>query len=515
MSSGKAPVIDAHDCVSVGKDYDIPAIRELALSAIQQSVLIVDAATDFHPIIYANPAFSALTGYAAEEVVGKNCRFLAGPDTSAATRAEISAALAARRPYSGIILNYRKDGSAFWNQLTLTPVEDAQLGRFWIGIQVDVTEKRELEERLSEAQRMEAIGKLSGGIAHDFNNILALVLGNAEVIADDATAGSPTHDAATDIIEAAEGGSRLVKRMLQYAAGQAGETEDIAVNVMVENVMGLVRRSIGRPIRHDVDLSAAVGRVHVDRAMFETALLNLIINARDAIDETGTVTVTTRRRINAGPALGTVAAISVSDDGCGMDEAVKARAFEPFFTTKNSGSGNGLGLAMVYNFVKRSGGDVLIESVIGQGTTVTMLLPIDEPMVRGVPSASDKGRILIVEDDPKVRRMLVRQLDKSGYIVDEAASAEEALEVMQSGTKPALLVSDIRLGEGMTGVELLGLLRERDEPFPILLMTGFADELANYAEVIDSVPVLRKPFRTAALLAEVNQMVGRKPVGRA
>jgi PAS domain S-box-containing protein len=509
MPSLRSVSIEPLNQERVTKEYDISRIRELALTAIRHSIIIVDGSRDDQPIIFANRAFAELTGYSVEEVVGKNCRFMSGPDTSAETRAEIRAALAKRVPFEGMILNYHKDGTAFWNEISITPVDDDG-GQFWIGVQNDVTERLELETRLRESQRLEAIGKLSGGIAHDFNNILALVLGNAEIIAEDAERGSLAAEAASDIIEAATGGSKLVTRMLQYARGEGGLREEVGVNAIVEDMVALLTRTIGDPVRLETNLSAAVGRVCVDRTLFETALLNLALNARDAMASGGIVKISTRRRSNAGPALGTVAIISVSDTGKGMDEATKARAFEPFFTTKHDGRGNGLGLAMVYNFVKQSGGDVLIESAPGRGTTVSMLLPIDEPTIRSVPAADRRPQILVVEDDPKVRKMLALHLDRGGYAVDEVESAEEALDALQGGLVPALLLSDIRLRDGMTGVELVMQLKSRDAAFPMLLMTGFSDELEKYADAIENVPVLRKPFRSADLLSKIDRAIERR-----
>jgi CheY-like chemotaxis protein len=358
---------------------------------------------------------------------------------------------------------------------------------------------------------MEAIGKLSGGIAHDFNNILALILGNAEIIAGEASRGSLTQDAAADIIEAADGGSKLVTRMLQYARGESSESEDVQLNTAIEGVVALLGRTISDRVNIQTDLSAAVGRVHLDRPLFETALMNLILNARDAMEGSGTITVTTRRRANAGPQLGTVAAVSVSDSGSGMDEATAARAFEPFFTTKAEGRGNGLGLAMVYNFVKQAGGDISIDTALGRGTTVNMLLPIDEPAVRSAARPDERLRILLVDDEAKIRKVLALHLQRAGYEVIEAAAAEEALALIDDGLAPAMLLSDIRLREGMTGVQLTELLVDRGSRFPMLLMTGFAEELSAGSEQIGGITVLRKPFRTDDLLAAVERLIEAAP----
>ncbi len=491
----------------VRKAYDILRIQKLALGAISQSVVIADVDREGTPVIFANEAFVELTGYGADEIIGQSCRILQGPETSPDACEKMRDAIAAHAPYSGLILNYRKDGSAFWNDVSLTPIDNDELGRFMVGVQRDVTEQLDLEARLRESQRMEAIGKLSGGIAHDFNNILALILGNAEIIAAEAAKESVAHDAASDIIEAADGGSKLVARMLQYARGEGGDNEDVPINDVIEAVVTLLRRTIGEPVRLEADLSAAVGRVHIDRTLFETALMNLVLNARDAMPKGGTIRISSRRQSNAGPTLGPAAIIAVSDSGVGMDDATKARAFEPFFTTKQVGRGNGLGLAMVYNFVKQSGGDISIETAPGRGTTVTMVLPIAPSQINLAVAGDELQHVLVVEDDAKVRKMLAAHLSRGGYAVDQASSAEEALALIESGLMPSMVISDIRLCEGMTGVELVAILQERGAKFPMLLMTGFAEELEANANQIHGVPVLRKPFRSMLLLSEVNRMI--------
>ncbi|PCD02174.1 hybrid sensor histidine kinase/response regulator [Sphingomonas spermidinifaciens] len=505
MTSANQPGCGTQVRPARSKDYDISRLRELALDAIQQSVIIADANQDGRPIVFVNRAFSDLTGYTSVEAIGRSCDFLAGPETNPEKRTEMRDALDARAPFTGLLLNYRKDGSAFWNEISLVLLDDGQSGSFWMGTQTDVTERRDLEARLRESQRMEAIGKLSGGIAHDFNNILALILGNAEIIASEAVHGSLTREAAADIMEAADGGSKLVTRMLQYARGENGELDEVPVNAVIEDVVTLLARTISDRIHVQTDLSPAVGRVRLDRTLFETALMNLVLNARDAMPAGGTVKITTRRRVNAGPKLGTAALVSVSDSGTGMDAETIERAFEPFFTTKIGGRGNGLGLAMVYNFVKQSGGDVSIDSVVGQGTTVAMLLPVEEPSVRAAPPHDARESILLVEDDPKIRKVLALHLDKAGYSVAEVGSAEEAIDLLTSGFEPALLISDIRLRDGMTGIELARRLASESSRMPILLMTGFAEELGIESDRIDGISVLRKPFRIEELLSEAER----------
>jgi PAS domain S-box-containing protein len=490
------------------KEFDIDHIRRAALDAVPQGVLITDSFEAGNPIIYANPAFERLTGYSFAEIEGRNSRFLSGPESSDATRADVRDALAARTPYQGLMLNYRKDGSTFWNDLTITPIDDGEKGRYFIGVQVDVTARLELEARLRDAQKMEALGKLSGGIAHDFNNLLALVLGNAELIADEAEEDSPIAEAIADIIEAADGGSKLVARMLEFARGQADGSQPIDVNHCVRNVVSLLSRTIGETIRVEADLSPGLASVCVDKTSFETALLNLALNARDALPRGGSITIITRRRADAGPGLEDAVVVSVADNGTGMDAATVKRAFEPFFTTKAAGSGTGLGLSMVYSLATQSGGLATIESAPGKGTTVSLLLPAEGSGKK--PEASSIGalpRLIIVEDDAKVRKVLALHLSRTGYLVDEAGNAKEALALLRGRGDYALLISDIRLSEGPTGIDLVAAARAERPALPVILITGFAEELDDAPAHLEGVPILRKPFRTKDLLLAASRMI--------
>jgi PAS domain S-box-containing protein len=461
------------------------------------------------PIIYANAAFEELTGYTATEIIGKNCNVLAGPETAPEMSQRMGEAMAENRSFRGIMLNYRKDGSQFWNDVTIVPVDDGPDARYFVGVQVDVTERLALEASLRESQKMEALGKLSGGIAHDFNNILALVMGNAELIMTEAMPGSVMMQAATDIVEAADGGSHLVSRMLQFARGQSEVAEAVSVNDVVRDVVALLSRTMGDSRRFDTDLSAAVGTVAVDKTLFETAIINLALNARDATPSGETIRIQTRRRANAGPGLENAAVVSVIDTGHGMEEEVRRRAFEPFFTTKQAGDGSGLGLSMVYRFVQQSGGDVVIDSAPGYGTTVNLLLPLKQPSPAARTDdaiAAATPRVLVVEDDGGVRKVLALHLSRAGYVVDEAANAAEAMALVLGDQAYDLVISDIRMGESMTGIDLVAAIRAERPGIPMLLITGFADELEAPPSHIDGVPILYKPFKMKELIETVARM---------
>lgn len=356
---------------------DLPTICALAFDALPQGVLITDSHEATNPIVYANPAFESMTGYEADAILGWNCRFLQGPATDRQEVARIREAVAAKRVYQGLLLNYRKDGAPFWNELTIGPIAGGQEpDRYLVGVQIDVSSRIALEERLREAQKMEAIGKLAGGIAHDFNNLLALILGNADVIAARIHEASPEREAAADIIEAALAGSELVKRLLDFARGQQRAPARVDAARVVQSVLGLVARGLRDGLHLKADLAPDTGAVEVDETLFETALINLVLNARDATSGcAGVVTVTTRRRAGAFPDGRDGIAVTVADTGAGMDAETARRAFEPYYSTKGPERGTGLGLSMVYSFAEQSGGRAVIASCPGAGTKVELLLP--------------------------------------------------------------------------------------------------------------------------------------------
>lgn len=490
------------------RKYDILRIRELALKAIPQSIVVTDNSVENQPIIFANEAFEILTGYSQDEIIGRNCNFLSGEGTSLDTRREIRSAIAERRRFRGNILNYRRDGTPFWNDLTIVPIDDGVDRQFCVGVQVDVTERLALEASLRESQKMEALGKLSGSIAHDFNNILALILGNAEFIAADMPADSPLREAANDIIEAADGGSSLVARMLQFARGQADQAELVNVNQTVRDVLSLLQRTLGNAVTLESDLSDAVECVQVDRTMFQNALVNLALNSRDAMPDGGKIKIVTRRRSQAVPGLPNAVVVTVTDSGAGMDTATRERAFEPFFTTKDAGRGTGLGLSMVYRFVRQSGGDATITSTPGSGTSVSLILPLIQQSKSDDATDVKPGKhILVVEDDAKLRRIIAKQLMRAGYSVDDAANAEEALALIETGEPYDLVISDIRMGSGMSGIDLVAAVRAIRPGIAMLLITAFANELDDPPAHLDGVPILRKPFRTHDLLETVVRML--------
>jgi CheY-like chemotaxis protein len=386
-----------------------------------------------------------------------------------------------------------------------------------------------------QAQRMEAIGQLTGGIAHDFNNILTVVIGNVELLEMRLENSENTLALAREAREAAEIGARLTDRLLTFGRRQMLETRHINLNEFVLGIMEILRRAIGENIDVSTSLSSDLDLAEVDPGEVENAVLNLAINARDAMPKGGRLVIETHNialdeaAVASTPELspGRYVVLSVSDTGHGMSPEVKERAFEPFFTTKGqggAGKGTGLGLATIYGFVKQSGGHATITSVPGAGTTVELFLPAvpvpqaavsgDQHVSGNMPEGEGR-RVLVVEDNDSVRRLTCRRLSEVGYEVAGAANAVAALEILTEDGNFDLVFSDVVMPGGLSGLDLA---REVAHHFPhvrFLLTTGYAEEMLHFADGRELLPgLLRKPYSQADLARAIADALRGKPDGR-
>ena len=499
-----------------------------AVETTRMPMVVVDPRQPDLPIVFANNAFVAMSGYPLEEIVGRNCRFLQGPDTDRQTIADIGRAITERRDVAVEILNYRKDGSPFWNALFISPLHNAAGELVWFfGSQLDVSRRREAEDALGQAQKMEALGQLTGGIAHDFNNLLQVILGYVDVVAsglerpdpDLQRLGRATHT----IRESAERAATLTQQLLAFARKQRLDGRPVNLNALVEEMGELAGRTLGETVTVETQLAPDLWTCRVDATQAEVALLNVLINARDAMPGGGRVVVTTgNRTISEGAHAreglsrgGRYVALSVADDGTGMSPDVLERVMEPFFTTKEEGRGTGLGLSMVYGFAKQSGGAARIESAEGQGTTVHMLFPATEEAApapeRGETGAdpvtedgSDTGTVLIVDDREDVAELARAILRDHGYTTLMAANGREALGILDEHEGIDLLFSDLIMPGGMNGLVLAREARKRRPGLKILLATGYAEASLERAEVgRPEFDILSKPYRRAELIRRV------------
>jgi len=387
-----------------------------------------------------------------------------------------------------------------------------------------VDEQRRLERQVAESQKMEAIGKLAGGVAHDFNNMLTAILGYASLIMEDAPANSPIRDQAGQIRGAAERAAALTQKLLAFSRRQVLQTNQFDFRIMLENLLLLIRRVIGEQITVTSQAEPGLWPVLADPAQVEQSIVNLAINARDAMPDGGTLQIVARnaprpdgeRRPDGDVRPGDYVQITVSDTGTGMDDTTRARMFEPFFTTKGHGKGTGLGLSTVYGFVRQCGGYIGVTSAPGLGTSIELLLPRAPDVVSLTPTPTPtpvrvvaggpKETVLVVEDEDAVRQLAVESLARGGYVVIKAASGEEALRVADAfdGTIH-LLLSDVVM-PGMKGPELAARLRAARPSIRVVLMSGYAADVVTKADLKEAT-LLSKPFSPGVLTSAVRKVL--------
>jgi nitrogen-specific signal transduction histidine kinase/ActR/RegA family two-component response regulator len=394
------------------------------------------------------------------------------------------------------------------------------------GVLVDVTEQRTLEEQLLAAQRMEAVGRLAGGVAHDFNNLLTAILGYASIVDAELPPGDPLREDVTAITQAAGSASSLVRQLLAFSRRQMLRPEELDLSAVVERVEPLLRRLVGERITLRAALEGGLPGVRADPGQLEQVLVNLVVNARDAMPDGGTVSLETsavlvdedeaRRHLGLRP--GSYVALTVTDTGVGMDRATRERVFEPFFTTKEPGRGTGLGLATVYGIVKQSDGYIGVTSEPGEGASFRMLLPAlpiavapTTPTPAAEPAA-ERGteRILLVEDEETVRLLAATVLRRLGYAVELAGNGTDAVRILDRETGAFdLVVSDIVMPE-LSGTELAAVVAERWPGMGIVLMSGYAAEVVGRDGPAIEDAFLAKPFTPQVLGATVRSVLDQR-----
>jgi len=360
-------------------------IQNWAIQSATEGIVIADALQPDLPIIFVNRGFESITGYSAAESRGRNCRFLQGKETDPAAIESIRAALNEVRPITIELMNYRKDGTPFWNKVSITPVRD-ESGRLthFVGIQVDVTETRNTQEQLRQSQKMDAIGRLASGLAHDFNNLLAVIDSFADMLLEDHVDSEPARSFVQQIQSTSVLGANLTQQLLAFGRRQTRSPEALDFNGFVRETIQMLRRLLGNEIDLELSLAPDLKWVFADRSQMSQLLINLAINARDAMSGSGQLSVRTESVIITTPHLvygyrlepGEYAYLEVTDTGCGMTADILDQIFEPLFTTKPIGQGTGLGLSTVYGIVTQSGGGIEVDSSVGTGTTFGIYLPI-------------------------------------------------------------------------------------------------------------------------------------------
>jgi len=479
-------------------------------------------------LLYCNEAYARMLGWSREELLAQPADVLYRGNADARRRCRDR--LAGRPAPNRYEAQYRhRDGSPVWSDNLARVVE-------WNGkpavqlATVDISDRKRNEERLRRAERMESLGQLTGGIAHDFNNILAVVLGNLDLIQERGLLTGEAAEMLSATVTAAERGADLTRSLLAFARQQQLEPVAVDMNELVRQSSTLLRRSLGPQVAMKFALHPELWAVLVDPAQMQAALLNLALNARDAMPQGGALSFATSQFELAAPrqvgteelAAGRWVTVEVRDTGTGMPPEVVDRVFEPFFTTKAPGKGTGLGLSMVYGFVQQSDGHIAVESTPGAGSLFRFYLPAREALPTDLPQAragdgpvQREEVILVVEDDPAVLETASLQLRQLGYRLEAAASAEAALAFLATGRRVDLLLTDIVLPGSMNGATLAERVRTEANAPKILLMTGYPGEASIPVDAAGvPLPLIGKPFRLAELAAAVRSALAGKEHAR-
>jgi signal transduction histidine kinase len=395
----------------------------------------------------------------------------------------------------------------------------------------EALERKELEEQLRQSQKLESIGRLAGGIAHDFNNLLTAILGYTDMVLEQIGADKPISKDLEEIRTASNRAVVLTRQLLAFSRRQSLHVSPVDLNEVVSTMHSMLQRLIGERIDIALRLSSPLPAILADRGQLEQVLMNLLVNARDAMPQGGNITIETSSAdqyestaaIRMAPGAPGHVRLRVSDDGHGMDEKTQARIFEPFFTTKSVGEGTGLGLSMVYGVMQQLGGQITVNSRVGRGTTFTLYFPqassdidalnaaVDER--KGVALSEHREVVLVVEDQRGVRQLVTRILSRHGYTVLEACSGIEALDLFeQNKSRIELLVTDIVMPQ-MGGGELATRLRAMDPSLPVLFMSGYSEEdLGRLTDVGAHAAIIEKPFNASSLLQAVRDVLAERPL---
>jgi two-component system, cell cycle sensor histidine kinase and response regulator CckA len=485
-----------------------------------ESIMITDAQGT---VTYVNPAFESISGYSQAEVIGQNPRILKSGHQDAAFYRRMWETLARGEVWKGRLVNRRKDGTLFQEDATIGPVRDGS-GRLvnFVAVKRDVTTEMRLERQLIQAQKMEAVGRLAGGVAHDFNNLLGVIVGYGEITRrklgdDDSLAGKVDH-----ILKAAERAAGLTRQLLAFSRQQILQPKIVDLNMIVADVEKMLRRLIGEDIELTTSLDPALGSVKADPGQIDQVLMNLAVNARDAMPDGGPLTIETRNA-ELGPEdaarrppilAGRYVMLAVTDSGIGMDAETQSHLFEPFFTTKEMGKGTGLGLATVYGIVKQSEGYIWCDSEVGIGTTFKIYLPrVDEeaePVHKPIAVRLARGTetVLLIEDDESLRNVVCEILEGAGYTVLVADEGAKALRIAAEYTGAIhLIVTDVIM-PGLNGRKAAERIKAARSEVEILFISGYtSDAIAKHGVLEAGAKFLNKPFTTEDLLRRVRDVL--------
>lgn len=499
---------------------------EQVFTAMPEAMIYADTQ---RRIIKVNPAFGKIFGYAAAEVVGLSTSLLYAQPEDFEEQGRLRYGPPAATSYEPYEISYRrKDGGLFTGETVGSNIRDhAGLVVGMLALVRDVTEHRKLEESLQQAQKMESVGRMAGGIAHDYNNTISVVLGYAELAREVAGSSEPMQGYIKEIIEAAQRSAEITRQLLAFARKQPIAPRVLDLNETIGGVLKMLQRLIGENIKLEWEQTPGLWPVKMDPVQIDQILTNLCVNARDAISGGGKVTIHTENAIfdegrceaDPGFASGSYVRLSVSDNGCGMDQATRELIFEPFFTTKEVGKGTGLGLATVYGIVKQNNGFIDVSSEPGQGTTFSLCLPALTGITAralpgktaGIPKSLGET-ILVVEDEPAILKLAETMLGKMGYQVLSASTPNEARQHAENHPGPIhLLMTDVVLPE-VNGRELAEQIKAIRPATICLFMSGYpADAIGNRDILAEGVHFIQKPFTMQGLAAGIRAALDHAP----
>jgi len=496
-------------------------LRKLS-QALEQSPISIVITDTKRKIEYVNEGFCRTTGFSPADVLGKETRFLRALDMKENTDQPMWDAIEQGNVWYGELQSRKKDGQIFWEDVTAAPLFNEQGAiTHYIGFKIDITDKKHLEEQFRQAMKMEAVGRLAGGIAHDFNNLLTVILGYSELLLNKIDHESSYYKKIKQIDKAGRRAESLTSQLLAFSRKQILQPKIIQVNHLISETEKMLRRLIGEHIELLTVLDGKLGKVKADPGQVEQVIMNLAINARDAMSKGGRLVIETSNvfiddsyaRQVGNLTAGAYVRITMSDTGEGMDAETLNRIFEPFFTTKEKGRGTGLGLSTVYGIIKQSKGHISVYSEEGKGTTFKIYLPqiseqeeAEEEKQQDIVDFSGDEFVLIVEDETALRNLIAETLEDHGYRVSRAANGREALQLCRDlGMPPILLLSDLVM-PGMGGRQLYDQLHLLFPDMKVIYMSGYTDDLTLKRDILNSeTQFIQKPFNLLELLKTIRR----------
>ncbi len=526
------------DIYTVYQHFQIQGVRKQLVEREELFRLITENAADMIAVVdakgrrlYNSPSYEKILGYTREELGSTSPLDQIHPEDREKV---ITAAAEALRMGTGTNLEYRmrhKDGT--WRTLesrASTIVKAGQVEKLVI-VNRDVTERKRLEEQFRQSQKMEAVGRLSGGVAHDFNNLLGVIIGYGEIVQEGTEAESPLRTCVDEMLKAGHRAASLTRQLLAFSRQQVMDPRVLDLNVVVKDMEKMLKRLISEDIQLKTDLDPRLARIRADQGQIEQVIMNLVVNARDAMPNGGRLEVTTRgvrmdddfvRRYPYPVRVGDYVLLTVSDTGIGMDATTRARVFEPFFTTKGKGKGTGLGLSTVYGVVKQSGGYVEVNSEPGAGATFNIYLPkVEEPLDAQKPAAElpdslhGTETVLLVEDEVSLRKLSRHLLELCGYSVLEAETGAEALKISKAQHHQVihLLLTDVVM-PGMSGRALADQLVKQRPETQVVYMSGYTGQtVGEHGVLAEGSFFLPKPFTREALARKVRAALDGRAAG--